>query len=175
MKSRSLASLVVGSLIILTASGCAAITPQATTIQYSASDGVNVPDVEGAPLQVRNALVVTDDGERGNLVAAVVNDTGSGETLTLEWAEDNQETLRVPAGTTMSLGSDNDETAEEPLLLEGIDAAAGDTMPIFFQSGDAQGVVVEVPVFDGEVSYLSELVPDEAVSDGTAPAPADTP
>ena len=43
MNSRSLASLALGGLLLLGTTGCAAITHQATTIQYSPADGVNVP------------------------------------------------------------------------------------------------------------------------------------
>ena len=46
----------------------AMLSTQATTIPYSPSDGVNIPD--SGPLQVRNVLIVSDEtGVDGNLVA----------------------------------------------------------------------------------------------------------
>ena len=74
MKSRLFASLAVGAAVVLGTTGCNLVAPQATTIDYSASDGVNVP--ESGPLQVRNALIVADEeGTVGNFVAAIVYDT----------------------------------------------------------------------------------------------------
>lgn len=35
----------------------------------------------------------------------------------------------------------------------------GADIPMYFQSGDAEGVTVAVPVLDGSLSYLSDLVP----------------
>ncbi len=59
MKSRLIASLAVGALVLLGTTGCAMLSTQATTIPYSPSDGVNIPD--SGPLQVRNALIVSDE------------------------------------------------------------------------------------------------------------------
>ncbi len=54
---------------------------QATTIPYSAAEGVNVRG--SGPLQVRNALIVAnEDGSEGNFVAAIVNQTDESHTLT---------------------------------------------------------------------------------------------
>jgi hypothetical protein len=168
VKSRALASAALAGLVILGATGCQAITPQATTIDYSPSDGVNIPDTEGAPLQIRNALIVTDGaGERGNLAAAIVNSSDADETLTLDWGDETA-TVQVPAGSVVSLGSDD----VDPLLLESIDTIAGATLPVYFQSGQAEGVLTEVPVLDGCLAHLEALVPGRAIVDCEKPEPA---
>ena len=46
-----------------------------------------------------------------------------------------------------------------PAAFEGIEAEPGSTLPVFFQSGDAEGVNSNVPVLDGQLDYLSTLVP----------------
>jgi outer membrane lipoprotein SlyB len=157
VKSRFIASLAVGALVVLATSGCAMLSTQATQIQYSASDGVNIPD--SGPLQVRNVLIVTDEeGVDGVLVAAVVNQTRESQSLTIEYGEGSStstETVRVPAGGVVSLG-----TAEtEPLELEGIQTRPGANLPMFFQSGDGEGVLFEVPVLDGALDYYGDLLP----------------
>ena len=157
MKSRLIASLALGALVVLGSSGCAMLSTQATTIQYSPSDGVNIPD--SGPLQVRNVLIVTDEeGVDGNLVAAIVNQTSESQTLSIEYGEGSSkatEKIRVPANTTVSLG-----TAEtEPLLLEGIETKPGSNLPMFFQSGDSEGVLFAVPVLDGSLDYYGDLLP----------------
>ena len=157
MKSRFIASLALGALVVVGTSGCAMLSTQATQIQYSASDGVNIPD--SGPLQVRNVLIVTDEeGADGSLVAAIVNTTSESQTLNIEWGEGSSkstEEIRVPANSTVSLGTE--ET--DPLQLEGIDTKPGANLPMFFQSGDGEGVLFDVPVLDGALDYYGDLLP----------------
>lgn len=157
MKSRLIASLAVSALVVLGTSGCAMLSTQATTIPYSPSDGVNIPD--SGPLQVRNVLIVTDEeGADGQLIAAIVNSTGDAHTLTIEYGEGSSassESIRVPANSTLSLGTE--ET--EPIALSGIDTLPGQNLPMYFQSGDAEGVLMDVPVLDGALDYYGELLP----------------
>lgn len=163
MRSRLFASVILGVAIVLTTAGCSMITSQQTDVPYSPSDGVNVPD-SGAPLLIRNALVVANDaGTAGNLVAAVVNMTGDSHTLRIQvgdGANAIDKTLRVAANSVVSLGTE----AHDPLLLEGIDTKPGATLPIYFQSGDAAGVKTDVPVLDGALSYYADLVPSPTPS-----------
>ena len=155
MKRRLIASLAMGAAVVLTTSGCAMLSTQATTIQYSPADGVNVYN-EG-PLLVRNALIVTDEvGADGNLVAAIVNPTDKGTMLKIEVADGGPSTqVWVDANSVLSLG-DGDTPAE---LLEGIDTPPGADVSVYFQSGDVDGSVVDVPVLDGELTYLADHVP----------------
>jgi hypothetical protein len=157
VKSRLIASLALGALVVLGTSGCAMLSTQATTLPYSPADGVNIPD--SGPLQVRNVLIVADeDGVDGNLVAAIVNQTSDSQSLRIEFGEGSSktsETIRVPANSTVSLG--NEDT--EPLLLEGIDTKPGANLPMYFQSGDGDGILFAVPVLDGSLDYLADLAP----------------
>lgn len=151
--SRVVASLAVAAAVALGATGCSMVSPQATTIPYSPADGVNIPP--SGPLEVLNALIVTDEsGTDGNFVAAIVNETDAAETLTLG-VDGTSHTVRVPAHTVLSLGMDG----EEPLLLEGIDTKPGANLYVSFQSGEGTGVEQAVPVLDGTLDYLTEFVP----------------
>ena len=158
MKTRLIASVVLGAVVVLGTSGCAMLAPQSTTLEYSASDGMNVPS-ESGPVAVRNALIVAnEDGTEGNFVAAIVNAGDDAEVLNLEVGEGDSAiplTVRVPAGSTKSLG--DGET--DPLLIENLDAVPGSTVSIYFQSGDGDGVRVEIPVLDGSLDYLAPLAP----------------
>lgn len=157
MKSRLIASLVVGAAVLAGTTGCSMISNQATTIPYSAAEGVNV--YASGPLEVRNAFIVAnDEGTLGNFVAAIVNPTDENQTLTIEIGSSPdviRETIRVPANSSISFGSD--ET--EPLPLEGIEMLPGTDVPGFFSSGDAEGVLVSLPILDGGLDYLAPLVP----------------
>jgi hypothetical protein len=153
VKARLAASAVLAVGLVLGASGCSMLTYQATTEHYDASDGVSV---NVGDLDVRNILVVSEDGEDGNLVLTVVNTGEDDAELGVQVGEGGSEPLiiEVEAGATVSLGGD-----EEPLLLEGIDTQPGALLPIFFQYGTAEGIEKLVPVLDGRLSEYSDLAP----------------
>ena len=154
---RLIASLAIAGAVVLGTTGCSMTATYATTIPYSAAEGVNVWG--SGPLQVRNALIVAnEDGSEGNFVAAIVNETDESHTLNIEFGEGDgaiEKTVRVPANTVVSLGTED----TEPLLIEDLDTLPGSDIPGYFQSGEAEGVLVAVPVLDGELSYLAPLVP----------------
>lgn len=155
--SRLVASVAVGVAVVLGTGGCAMLAPQATTIRYSAAEGVNV--YSDGPLQVRNALIVANaDGTKGNFVAAVVNETAQSQTLRITFGEGSDtivKTVRVAARSTVSFGSE--ET--DPLPVEGTIMLPGSDVPGYFVSGDADGTLVSVPILDGTLDYLAPLAP----------------
>jgi hypothetical protein len=158
VKTRLIASVIVGAAVVLGTSGCAMLASQSTTIPYSPADGMNVPNSSG-PLEVRNALIVAnEDGSEGNLVAAIVNASEDAEVLNIEVGEGPDTTsltVRVPAGSTKSLG--DGDTA--PLLIEDLGVMPGATVSVYFQSGDGEGARADIPVLDGTLDYLAPLVP----------------
>lgn len=163
MKSRSVASLAprliatvaLGAAVALGTTGCTFMTHQATTISYSASDGVNF-DTTGGDVVVRNAFVVaSEDGSVGNLVAAFVNNGTEGATVEID-VNGVQQKLRVPAGERVSLGVDGND----PLLLEGLDAKPGTTVSALVISGDDDAEPTEIPVLDGSLASYKDLVPE---------------
>lgn len=153
MNTRRLAPVALAVAVLLGATGCSMISPQATTIPYSPSDGVNIPD--SGPLLVRNALLVTNEaGENANFLAAIVNETDEAATLMIG-VDGINKSLRVPARTSVSLGFGG----TEPLLFEGLSTQAGADIDVSFQSGEGEGVVQAVPVLDGALDYLADFVP----------------
>jgi len=175
VNSRILASLALGATAALALTGCAGLTHQATTIPYSPSDGVNVaaPESGAAPIVVRNAVIIADaHGTDGNLAASVVNNSDEDAELSLEWGDGQTATLDLEAGEALSLGAGS----QDPILLEGINSEAGSTLPLYFQSGDVEGVLAEVPVLNGCLAHFKNLVPggyDEADCEHLAPVEGD--
>ncbi|WP_217181975.1 hypothetical protein [Streptomyces sp. AC495_CC817] len=168
MKSRLVASAALSALVVLGATGCTFISPQATKIEYSPSDGVNVSDTDG-PLEVRNAFVVAnEDGSVGNFVAAIVNPTDDSATLTITVAGIDPLTITVKGNDSVSLGAD-----EAPLRIDDLDHKPGSTVEIHFQSGDGSGTKTQVPVLDGTLPYYADLVPTE-MRNTPEPTPTDT-
>lgn len=153
MNLRRLAPVALAAAVVLGATGCSMISPQATTIPYSPADGVSVPAT--GPLKVRNALLVSnDEGSQANFLAAVINDTDDAETL-LVGVDGTTKRVRVPARTTVSLGFEG----ADPLLFSGLDTHPGADIDVSFQSGDDDTVVHSVPVLDGTLDYLADFVP----------------
>ncbi|RCS61457.1 DNA modification methylase [Microbacterium sp. JB110] len=149
--------MALGAAVILGTAGCGAITPQATTIDFSPSDGVNVAVPDDAPVQILNALLVKNDGEAdANFVAALVNDSDSDQTVTLSW-DGGSAAIDVPADSVASYGAD-----DSALLLTNISAAPGATEEIVFQAGATEGVAQGIQVFDTELAHLSTLAPEPA-------------
>jgi hypothetical protein len=161
VKSRLIASVALGAVVLLGATGCSMISPQATTIAYAPSDGITVDGT--GPLKLRNVLIVAnDEGTAGNLIGAIVNETSDPQTLKLDIREGEiTDSIRVPANSVVSLGTED----TDPLLIDGLDAMPGSDLPVYFSSGD-QGTLATVPVLDGQLDYLREFVPG-----GYTPAP----
>lgn len=149
---RAASSIAIAGLLAVGTAGCAYMTPQATTLTYSASDGVNgtVGDV-----RVLNLLALSEDGEDVAFIGSVVNTGTEAATVVFESVDNTSlsETVRVGAGETVRLGID------EPLLLTGIDAEVGGIVPIYVQYGSEQGSELLVPVLNGDLPEYAEFLP----------------
>lgn len=116
--------------------------------------GVAIDGLE--PLEVRNALVVSSDGERGALVASVVNNSDEDLTLTVSLRGTTAVTVEVEAGSTVSYGGDGLTT---PPVIEDLDATVGSTVDLQFESEGGSTVSEQVPVLDESLDYLKGLAP----------------
>ena len=165
MRARTMATVVVAAGILLGTSGCNLFAPQATTIHYDASDGVsgNVGD-----LAVRNAMLITADGENANLVVHVVNNGDDDIDLLVQYEgvdEKVSKSIQVEANSTTEIGLPGGQSVG----VESLNASAGSLFPVFFQYGDLTGIELLVPVLDGTLAEYSTLVPTPA------PVPTVTP
>lgn len=151
MKARLAASAALALGIAIGGSGCAMITYQATTEKYDPSDGVSA---DLGSLAIRNMLVVSEDGEEGNMILSVTNSSTEDATLELQVAGETVE-VEVQAGQTVSPGAGD----EEPVLVERLDAEVGGLVPVFLTTEGAEGREVGVPVLDGRLPEYEDLVP----------------
>jgi hypothetical protein len=157
VRARFAASAVLVALVLGATTGCTFLTPQATTDHYDPSDGIGatIGDV-----QVRNAFLLTGDGETASLLVNLVNEDDKGIQVNVQYEDASSakvdESIFVNAGSVKSLGG-----ADDPrLLLTGIDAPAGSLFPVFFQYGDVTGEQLWLPVLDGSSADYADLVPD---------------
>lgn len=137
-------------------SGCTFTAEIANLQPYDPSDGVSL-DLEGVAL--RNVLLITDDGGEANLVVGVENTTGDDIELVVQYGDPEArvtEVVTLPALPELSqIGSD--PVNQVIVVDEAI--VAGDLFPVYFQYGDQQGGVIEVPVLDGTLPEYELLVP----------------
>ncbi len=167
MRARVAASTGIAAVAAIVLAGCNFITTQQTLEPYDPSDGVSttVGDV-----QVLNALVVSDDGESGNLVFSALNSGSDDVDLTVQFESNGEKVtldVDVDAGSTGVFGFGEDGQ----LFLAGIDTKPGSLLPIYFQYGDEQGRQLLVPVLDGELDEYASLVPTPTPT----PTPTETP
>jgi len=157
VKARFAASAVVMALVLGGTTGCTFLTPQATTEHYDPSDGIGASIGE---IQVRNVLLLTEDGETASLLINLINDSQYGADVTVQYADASNakvnESVYVNAGDVTSLGGPDNEQ----LVLSGIDAKPGSLFPVFIQYGNETGKQLWVPVLDGGEPHYSELIPE---------------
>lgn len=177
MRARVVASAALAAIAALVLAGCNFVTPMATLKPYDASDGVGarVGDV-----QLVNVLVLTEDGESGNLVFTAVNRTGDDVDLHVQYGEGSAKTdLEVEVAATGISQFGFGEGGQ--LFLEGIGTEAGSLLPIYFQYGSEQGKQLLVPVLDGSLEEYGSLLPTPTPTpepDATGnpePEPTETP
>ena len=155
MRARLIASAAVAAVLAAVLAGCNFVTPQATLQHYDPSDGVStvVGDVH-----ILNALVLSEDGENGNLLFSAVNDSGDTVELTAQYASDGDKTdlsFEVPASTNAAFGFGDGGQ----VYLESIDAKPGSLVAIYFHYGSEEGRELLVPVLDGSLEQYQPYLP----------------
>jgi len=172
VRARVVASAGMAALLAAVLAGCNFLTPTATLKPYDPSDGVStvVGDVH-----VLNALILSDDGEDGNLIFSAVNESGGPVRLTVQFDSAGTKTdLTLP----LDDGSNDFGFGEQgQLLLAAIDAQPGGVVPIYFQYGSEQGKQLDVPVLDGTLEQYAPFLPTPVptVTAGATPTPTPTP
>lgn len=176
MKTRTvveIVAIVIGAIALLGAAlvGSSFLVPQGTQVQYDPGDGVGltVGDVD-----VEGAIVITEDGELGNLIFTAVNGSDRDVTLTVQYPSGGDRadvSVEIPAGERVGFGYGT----EGQLALEEIGVPAGGLIPLYFQYGSEPGVQIDVPVLDGAFAEYAPLVPTPAPTPTPTPTATETP
>ena len=157
-RTRRIAAVGLAAAALLGATGCSAINPQATTIEYAPSDGI-IANVGNA--QVRNLLLISSDPEaEGRYIGSVTN--SSEEPIEVVLTVNGTATrLSVPGGETLSLeDSENEHVIPNTGTIPG--GMAQGTVEVDGQSQD-----VQIPVLDGTLPEYREFVPGGADDSAT--------
>ncbi|WP_028280416.1 hypothetical protein [Arthrobacter sp. H5] len=152
-KKRAQQAVAAGAAVfaILGATGCAAVNPQATTIQYAASDGI-VDSV--GPVLLRNVLIITsDEGEPGTLLGTLFNESDSAVQVTID-GENESSQITIPAEGKYVFEDEVDDDG----TLQGVSEIPGALVDLDF-TVNSESATIRVPVLDGTLEAYREYVP----------------
>lgn len=156
MKARIAASVLLAAGLLVGTAGCNLVAPQATTKHYDPSDGVSA-NLDG--VDVRNALIVSDDGELGNLVVTMINTGTESAKVTVQYESagtKSTETVTLPANSSTPFGPADGET----ITLVDMGSQPGALLPVYFQAGESDGKELLVPVLDARLAEYADLLPE---------------
>jgi|GEM_PF-331030 len=195
LRARVLVSVAVAATIALGATGCEFMSPAQTTEIKQITDGVNVTT---GKIDVRNAVLISDDGESARFVGTIVNNAERDDiTLSIEVGGDTQ-TVEVPANTHVDLAQTTGATAQgsaedqgsstqgttagtgTDVVFDQADAKPGALVKVYFSYSGAEGVSASVPVLTSAQEEYATLAPTgspEPTSEVTLPVetPESTP
>ena len=173
MRARAVAAIALSGALVAGLSGCALWLKPETGRTYDASDGVSL---DLGDLELRNVLVLTEDGELGNLVGTAVNTTGSDIDFTVQWKFDGEYyevELTADAHGRTDFGIDGPQVTLQPLGVK-----AGSLLEAVVHTADDQSGLL-IPVLDATlIEYQDGLptpTPTPTFTETPAPTPSATP
>jgi hypothetical protein len=135
------AALAVG--VAFGTAGCNLIQPQATTKPYDASDGIGV-NLNG--LDLRNLILISDNGETGNLLLSATNSSGKDVKLHIGFVSGGTAVdghVEVPSNDKVATSWGSGE--EDRIVLGGINTIPGGLLEITFEAnGETKTALVPV-------------------------------
>jgi hypothetical protein len=164
VKARAIASIMAAALVTTGIAGCTFVTPIATHEINDVTDGTNVTVGD---VKLLNALVVTKNGQNGNLVAQAYNESDSSIDLTLQYDVTGKHTVTVTLAPNRA--TDLGFGKKGQVLLPKMGTKAGDLLPLYVQYGSEPGKRVNVPVLDNQLAEYQHLLPTQT------PKPTPTP
>ncbi|WP_308932059.1 hypothetical protein [Arthrobacter sp. SLBN-112] len=144
--------------VSLLTAGCGYITPQQTSHQYSASDGIRA---DLGPLQLRNMLIVSSgEDEPGRLIGAVYNSSSKDVKLTVNGAKGSQTEVPVKANSYTLLNENTDQA-----ILSTTGGKPGSMVDLkITENGTNVSNTVKVPVLDATLKEYKDYVPSASPS-----------
>ena len=161
VRARGPAIALLAAVVLVGTSACTYMTPQSTVKISNVSEGINA--TVGA-IEVRNAVLLSDDGETGSLLVNLVNTSDNGISVKMQYEDANSNKVNksvfVNPGAVTSLGGED----SEQLVFENLDTAPGQLFPMFVQYDDVTGSQLQVPVLDQTVDFYKGLMPSPSTS-----------
>lgn len=160
MRARAVAAIALSGALAFGLSGCNMYMHVETARYYDPSDGVGA-SIEG--LELRNLLVVSEDGELGNLVGGAVNTSDTDFIFMVQWTaagSKHQVVLTANANSTTLFGID------EQVLIDPVGEIPGGLLVATVHVATGQQEL-RIPVLDSTLAEYAALTP--------TPVPTPTP
>jgi hypothetical protein len=172
VRVRTTATVVLAGAVMVLTAGCNFISPQTTTEHYDASDGfsTNVGSIE-----LRNAMVFTDNGDDASLSVTVINTSSAEKNVKFQYeslGSTDTATIAVPAKSQVSRGT---QDGDPQTILTGIGKQPGTLLKVYVQSGSASGKSFKIPVLDGSLKEYATLLPSPVPTSTVEPTDSATP
>jgi hypothetical protein len=153
---RAFAATALAALLMVGLAGCNLLAPQETDFITETADGVNATV---GMVDVGDAVVVSDTGKTGNLVATFTNRDSTAHRVEIQWGKNPTRSafVNVPATSEKQVGTPGNRIVK----IAGLDTAPGALLSMFFQYGSETGVRVLVPVLSGSLAPYQNLTPDK--------------
>jgi hypothetical protein len=148
-------ALAMAGLLAFGTAGCAFITPQATTKIVTSENGTN-GDV--GKINVRNATLISDDGQLASMLVTFYNSGVEAQTLKVQYESNGAKingSVMLPGRASTSFGAEG----QPKLILNDINSPAGSLLPIYFQYGTAEGQQMLIPVLTSDWHMYDGLAP----------------
>lgn len=161
MRARAVAAIALSGALVFGLGGCALWTEPETNRPIDPSDGANI---NVGSLELRNVIVLSEDGDLGNLIGTAVNTTGSAIDFTVQWAVDGtyyEVDLTAAANGSTRFGTDGDQVTVQPLGEK-----PGGLLSAVVHTSDGQQPL-GIPVLDATLPEYGSLMP--------TPTPTPTP
>ncbi|MET4781264.1 hypothetical protein [Glaciihabitans sp. UYNi722] len=175
MRARIAASVVLAAALLLSTTGCTFFSAQATLKHYDPSDGVGATVGD---IKVRNALLLSKNGERASFLVNLINDSQNTETVLIQYdgANSNGDAGKIDTRVTLDAGEVKTFGSKDTrqLVFNGIDTKAGALFPVWVQYGNTTGKQLLVPVLDGSQAEYKGLLPSPKPKPAVTPSPTPT-
>ncbi|WP_231687151.1 hypothetical protein [Arthrobacter alpinus] len=162
-----IAAIGIGALAF---TGCSAINPQSTTMNYAASDGVKL---DMGSLELRNVLIISSGVDApGRVLGTFYNTSTSDLTLTISGAQGSQTEVSVKPGVPLVLNGKSDKA-----ILSTISSAPGamETINLRLSGSGSETGTLNVPVLEGTLTEYKTLVPTATPTPTAVPTSTATP
>jgi len=188
VKIRMVLITALVAAVALGTAGCNLIQPQATTHHYDPSDGVgaNVGDIK-----LRNLVLISDNGQVGQLMFDAINTTGTSITLHVAFTANgsvSKQNVIIPS-SEQPIGFGGPD--EKQVQLSDFGVPPGGMIQLAFEAAGSETVTTFVPVLTtAQPEYkgltptptptptpTNTLIPSSAATTApsTQPAPTETP
>lgn len=160
MRTRIVTSVVLAVSLLFVTTGCSFFAVNSTLKPYDPSDGVGA--VVGQ-VKVRNAMLLSTDGQLASFVVNFINDGSTPVTMVVQYTSKSNTGVSSKISSKIDLAAGEVRTfgaADTPqMLFQNIDTKVGALMPVFVQYGNQTGTELMVPVLNGALTEYSTLLP----------------